>query len=274
MSMTGRMTAAATIAAALIGSLAFFLATMGLGIGLVLANAAVSPQVVWFPLPLLALLVGITAAAEWRFRIGLRTEARLNPQPQARSRASITAMTLGIALVGVAACVLQGALASMTLAAETGPAGTSRLFQFSYAVLLSVTPAVLAEVAFRGLLQSRLEPLWGPWPAILLITAINTAAHRWGPDLAAQWLGYFVALAGLGWLRSVTGSLWPPLLAHTLTNLAIALALWHFGPFAQGGIGDLGRIALVALLGAGFLVARIGMQPKTGSPRSGHSGTS
>ncbi len=264
MSMTGRMTAVATLAAALIGSLAFFLATMGLGIGLVLANAAVSPQVVWFPLPLLALLVSITAGTEWRYRIGLRTETRLNPRRQARSRARVTAMTLGIALVGVAACVLQGSLANMTLAAETGPAGTSRLFQFSYAVLLSVTPAVLAEVAFRGLMQSRLEPLWGPWPAILLITALNTAAHRWGPDLAAQWLGYFVALAGLGWLRSVTDSLWPPLLAHTLTNLEIALSLWHLGPFAKGGIGDLGRIALVALMGAGFLVTHIAAKTKTG----------
>ena len=55
MSMTGRMTAVAMLAATLIGSLAFFLAAMGLCIGLVLANAAVSPQVVWFPLPLLAL---------------------------------------------------------------------------------------------------------------------------------------------------------------------------------------------------------------------------
>ena len=261
--MTGRMTAVAMLAATLIGSLAFFLATMGLCIGLVLANAAVSPNLVWFPLPLLALLVGITAATEWRYRIGLRPPEPSTRRPK-RSRARVTAMTLGIALVGVAACVLQGSLANMTLAAETGPAGTSRLFQFSYAVLLSVTPAVLAEVAFRGLMQSRLEPLWGPWPAILLITALNTAAHRWGPDLVAQWLGYFVALAGLGWLRSVTGSLWPPLLAHTLTNLAIALALWHFGPFAQGGIGDLGRVALVALMGAGLLVARLATKCETG----------
>ena len=229
------------------GSLALFITAMGLCIGLVFANAGVSPHLVWFPLPLVAVLVVFTAWTERRFRIGLRDTPRRT--------AGVTLMTAGIAVAGVAACILQGALADLTLTTETGPADTSALFKFSYAVLLSVAPAVLAEVAFRGLMQSRLEALWGTWPAILVITAINTASHRWGANLAAQWLGYFVALAGLGWLRSVTGSLWPPLLAHVLTNLVTALALWHLGPFEQGKIGAVGRVALAALVASAFLVA-------------------
>ena len=233
------------------GSLALFITAMGLCIGLVIVNASLSPELVWFPLPLIAVLVAVTVWSEQRFGIGLRN-AR---QTSARSTGRSTAMAAGIAVAGVAACVLQGALSDLTLSAEAGPANTSALFQFSYAVLLSVAPAVLAEVAFRGLMQSRLEALWGTWPAILVITTFNTASHRWGDDLAAQWLGYFAALAGLGWLRSVTGSLWPPLLTHVLANLVTALALWRFGPFVQGAIGGAGLIALAAVMAGGVLMA-------------------
>lgn len=238
---------AATAAGRIVGSLVLFIASMGLCIGLVFANASVSPQVVWFPLPVLLLIVAVAVWSERQFGIGLQRPVPLDPRT--------LLMTGGIAVFGVAACVLQGALAGLTRDAETGPPGTSELFRFSYAVLLSVAPAALAEVAFRGVMQTGLQRLWGVWPAILVVAAINTAAHRWGPELGAQWVAYFVSLAAAGWLRSVTGSLWPPLFAHVGANLLTALALWRWGPFVQGKIGVAGLVVVAALAVGGLLLA-------------------
>jgi membrane protease YdiL (CAAX protease family) len=109
---------------------------------------------------------------------------------------------------------------------------------------------VLAEVVFRGYLQGRWTLLLGSWPAILGVAALNTAAHRGGPELADQWLGYFVALAALGWLRAASGSLWPALGAHLVANVALALAHVRFGAFDHGALGPaaVGAWALVASL--------------------------
>lgn len=244
----------------IVGSLVLFIGAMGLCIGLVFANAKLSPGLPWFPLPVLALIVAVAAWSERQFGIGLQRPVPLD--------ARTLLMTAGVAVFGVAACVLQGALAGLTRVAETGPPGTSPLFQFSYAVLLSVAPAALAEVAFRGVMQTGLARLWGAWPAILVVAAINTAAHRWGPELAGQWAAYFVSLAAAGWLRSVTGSLWPPLLAHVAANLVTALALWQWGPFAQGGIGGAGLV-VVALLQAGGIGLAVGMGIRWPGPGRG-----
>lgn len=220
---------AATAAGRITGSLVLFVGAMGLCIGLVFANARISPQLVWFPLPVLALIVAVATWCEREFRIGLRGPVPLDGRT--------LLLTAGVAVAGVAACVLQGALAGHTRQFETGPPGTGAAFAFSYGIVLSVAAAALAEIAFRGVMQTGLARLWGPWPAILAVAAINTAAHRWGPELAAQWAGYFFALAALGWLRSVTGSLWPPLLAHVGANLLTALALWEWRPFVPGTAG-------------------------------------
>jgi membrane protease YdiL (CAAX protease family) len=238
---------AATAGGRIVGSLVLFIGAMGLCIGLVAANTRVSPGLVWFPLPMLALIAAVAAWAERQFGIGLQRPVPLD--------ARTLLMAAGVAVFGVAACVLQGALAGLTRAAETGPPGTSATFQFSYAVLLSVAPAALAELAFRGVMQTGLARLWGAWPAILTVAAINTAAHRWGPELEAQWVAYFVSLAAAGWLRSVTGSLWPPLIAHVTANLLTALALWQWGPFAQGKIGGAGLVVVAGLAAGGLLLA-------------------
>ena len=243
---SGASTASAA-AGRITGSLVLFIGSMGLCIGLVFANARVSPDLAWFPVPVLAVIVAVAMWSEAQFRIGLRRPVPLD--------ARTLLMTAGVAVAGVSACVLQGALAGLTRSAETGPPGTSDAFRFAYAVLLSVAPAALAEVAFRGVMQTGLQRLWGAWPAILAVAAINTAAHRWGPDLAAQWLAYFASLAAAGWLRAVTGSLWPPLMAHVGANLLTALALWQWGPFVQGRIGSPGLVVVAALMAGGLLLA-------------------
>ena len=138
---------------------------------------------------------------------------------------------------------------------------TSAAFQLAYGVTLGVIAALLAEVTFRGILQTRFESVLGPWPAILAVAAINTAAHRWGPDLAAQWVAFFLSLTALGWLRVVTRSLVPPLVAHGVANLVLGLVLWFAGPFHQGTLltpenrAGLVSVVVIAILSLFAIVA-------------------
>lgn len=236
----------------IVGSLVAFVGAMAVCLGLVTANARLSPHLPWFPLPVLALVVSLATWSERRIGIGLH-----RPVPLDRRT---VAMTACLTVAGLSACVFQGALAGLVQVAETGPSGTSPAFALAYAVVLSVTPAALAEICFRGLMQTGLARLWGPWPAILAVAVINTAAHRWGPELAGQWAAWLLALGAAGWLRSVTGSLWPPLAGHVAANLIAALTLWQSGPFDQGQLGPgaiavTGTLVVAGLWGAGRLAS-------------------
>jgi membrane protease YdiL (CAAX protease family) len=204
-----------TVPGAILLGLVWFMLFMLGSIGLVLLNASVSPRVPWFPLPVLALVVAACVIAERRWAIGLT-----HPPGVAWGRIYFLACTTTV--LGVCLAILQGAWFDMTREAELGPAGTSTQFQLAYAVVMSLVAATLAEIAFRGIMQGRLHAVLSPAAAIVLTAAVNTAAHRWGPDLAAQWFAYFVTLAGWGWVRWLGGSVLPPLAAHFGQNLALA----------------------------------------------------
>lgn len=235
---------------AMLGSLlrgfAFFAGLMALSMGCVILNARLSPALVWFPLPVLVLVGGATLWAGHRWEIGWQPVRDV-------SVGHVFALAVAVTVLGVCVIVLQGAWHEMVRATERAPYEVSRAFSFAYAFVMSLVAAVLAEVTFRGIIQTRFQLILGHWPAILIVAALNTAAHRWGPALADQWLGYFVSLAGLGYLRWYSGSLIPPLVVHLVVNLLLAAALWWWGPFDQGQLGAttagfLAALALIALM--------------------------
>jgi membrane protease YdiL (CAAX protease family) len=247
------------IGVAVLLGLATFMLLMGACMGLVFLNARISPEHAWFPIPALVICLGFAVFAQRRWQIGLTHPAGV---PWGR----IYLLALTTTVTGVCVAILQGAWFGMTRAAELGPEGTSDQFQFAFAFVLPLVAAILAEVAFRGVMQGRLHALMAPLPAILLVTSINTAAHRWGPDLAAQWLGYFALLAGCGYVRWLSGSIIPSLTAHFWQNFALAFATYYWGPFAQGefsavtlaAVGASATLALIVsvVIGRGTAVYR------------------
>ena len=96
-------------------------------------------------------------------------------------------------------------------------------------VVLSVVvqPAVVEELAFRGVIQSSLERVVRPGEAIF-ITALGFAIVHFSPVMLFPLL-----VMGLyfGLLRRWTGSLWPPMFAHALHNaLVLADEAWDIFP--------------------------------------------
>jgi membrane protease YdiL (CAAX protease family) len=79
---------------------------------------------------------------------------------------------------------------------------------------LAVVPALFEELAFRGLLQARLETLYGPLQGVLLSGAAFGLAHG-----VTLFIPIHLALGlYLGWLRLRSGSLLPGMMLHLLYN--------------------------------------------------------
>ncbi len=233
------------IVLAIVLGLGTFMLLMGASMGLVFLNARVSPEYAWFPLPAFALVLGFSVFAERRWRIGLSHPAGV-PWPRVYFLAFTTTV------VGICVAILQGASFGLVREIELGPEGTSEQFRFAFAFALPVIAAILAEVCFRGVMQGRLHAVLSPLAAIAMVTVINTAAHRWTPETAAQWAGYAALLAGCGYVRWLGGSVLPALAAHFWQNLALAWLLYFHGPFALGDLSA-SRQAMVGVIGLAAL---------------------
>ncbi|MFH2001045.1 MAG: CPBP family intramembrane glutamic endopeptidase [Planctomycetota bacterium] len=92
-------------------------------------------------------------------------------------------------------------------------------------LFICVMPALWEEIAFRGLIQSKLAIAIGKKEAWLLtavmFTIIHVAVLSWGVLLL---LGLF-----LGWLRNRTGSLIPGMIIHFLYNFVVVILEFCFG---------------------------------------------
>lgn len=92
-------------------------------------------------------------------------------------------------------------------------------FTSSYGPILfiCVLPAVVEEIAFRGIIQHRFEKVVEPWLAITAASLLFSAAHF--TVLSAPYLAVTGAL--LGWMKWKTGSIYPPMLAHFIHNYIV-----------------------------------------------------
>lgn len=146
------------------------------------------------------------------------------------------------------------------------------------ALLFNFIPILGEEFGWRGYLQPKLMPLgarkailwtgliWGVWHWPLI-----TMGHAYGSEyVGAPWLGlltfaWFTFVLGtfLGWLTLRSGSIWPAVIGHTVTNVIVLgivpLILVGspnplFGPSPAGLLGGIGFsiVALRLLLGRGL----------------------
>jgi membrane protease YdiL (CAAX protease family) len=101
---------------------------------------------------------------------------------------------------------------------------TSAGYSFGWAVLLiAVQPAIIEELAFRGVILSALEPVLGGPEALLVSALMFAILHLSVPSIPHL----FVLGIVLAWLRQRTGSLYAGMVAHFSHNLLVLLAERH-----------------------------------------------
>lgn len=85
-------------------------------------------------------------------------------------------------------------------------------------------PAVLEEIAYRGLVQHWLETAIDPWKALVVASSLFAVTH-----LALLSLPYlFLVGLLLGWVKQQTRSLYPPMVIHFLHNFVV-IEFFSFG---------------------------------------------
>jgi len=83
-------------------------------------------------------------------------------------------------------------------------------------LLVCVTPPVIEEIAFRGVILEQLGKPFGRWPAAVVVSVLFSVLH-----LAMLSFIPFAALAlVLAALRLRTRSLWPAIVGHAMFNFA------------------------------------------------------
>jgi membrane protease YdiL (CAAX protease family) len=87
----------------------------------------------------------------------------------------------------------------------------------SLVLTFCIFPAVLEEIAYRGLIQHWLQAAITPWKAVVVASFLFAITH-----LALLSIPYlFLVGLLLGWAKLRTGSLYPSMLIHFLHNLVV-----------------------------------------------------
>lgn len=90
-------------------------------------------------------------------------------------------------------------------------------------LLICASPAILEEIAFRGLVQHWLSIAIRPFHALVLASVLFTILHF--SLVSAPYL--FAVGMLLGWTKMKTGSLYPSMVIHFLHNLIVLEFFWH-----------------------------------------------
>lgn len=90
---------------------------------------------------------------------------------------------------------------------------------WSMFMMISIMPAVVEELAFRGVVQSRLIHVVGQRQAWLIQAAMFSVLHM----VPLMFPSHFAMGLGLGYLRSRSKSLYPGMMLHATWNGLIVL---------------------------------------------------
>jgi len=230
-----------SIAMIIAAGLGFFVAVVLMTVGLSQLNAGLTPGLAWFPLIVWPGLFALVYLVHRRRDIGLAI-------PAGRPWGRIAAFAILSMIASHCVLILEGAFHGITRTFEAAPEGVSPGFAIIYWVGIVVAMSTASESAFRGIMQSRLTPLVGVWPAIIITTLANTLAHRWD-GLAARTVGVTAILLAWGYLRHISGSLTPAIITHIAAIFAWDAILWTWGPWDHAAM-TAGALWATALIGA------------------------
>ncbi len=251
-----------TIVLVVLGGFVFFNVLMGISMYLVFLNVDVNPALPWFPIPALVLIVVATWLLNRRWDIRLTVPADV---PWVRVYAfSFLAML-------AAKCIkaLEGAYHGASLEAPALE-GVSTVFGLVFLLLVPFFAAVLAEISYRGVMQTRIEKLLPLWPMLLLLAAVNTLSHMGFTDISTQWIYLMAMNIGFGYTAWMARSIVPAIVMHVVMNVLFPGSQYLWGPFALGELAAPG-IATIVVLAVGLATAAIWLARGVSVSRQGGS---
>lgn len=143
----------------------------------------------------------------------------------------------------------------------------------SLLVALVLVPAVFEELAFRGAIQPGLTRAHGPVVGVVFATLLFALVHV----EPYQAIGVFIGGLALGYLRHVSETIGPAVIAHALGNLMAVLSMRSADPATPAPSLGPGDLASAAILGVGlvalavFLCTRIRRRhPEGAQERTNH----
>jgi membrane protease YdiL (CAAX protease family) len=160
------------------------------------------------------MLVLVIAAASGPYgTLGLRAP------PFSRCLEALIAAPIGYVLAFAFVHLLRQVFLSESLADDFLPELHNRLGSVLAILVLAVSPAIIEEIAFRGMLQGRLMALLGARNGLLVTAMAFTLAHM-SPLTMPIHLGLGLYL---GFLRERSQSLLPGMLVHFIYNSMVVL---------------------------------------------------
>jgi len=240
------------IALPILGGLLFFSVLMGVTLGFVAGNAAVSPALPWFPVPTLILII---AVVWW---VNRRWPLRIVGPADGRAYAFALLLTYAVICLGV----LESWLNDVVTPAPTWPdAAVSLGFQLTFLLVIPFIAAILAEVGFRGIMQTALEKVLPLWPMLLLIAVLNFLMHYYDPEQSKQILRLLALNLTWGYITWRVQSIRPALVAHIAMNIGIPLLQYASENYGPGPLpfGDFpsGTLVISAVSGVLALMAAV-----------------
>jgi membrane protease YdiL (CAAX protease family) len=174
-----------------------------------------------------------------------------NPRDELSGANAARDLGLGLALGFVLYSLVVGVAAVLDVYNIVGEGGTGQLVKILVAI--TIIPALVEELLFRGILFRWLEEFGGSWFALAATSALFGLAHIFNPNASAL-SSFAIALeAGLllGGAYMLTRSLWMPIGLHAAWNFTQGF-VWDVpvSGFDQQGLVD-ARLSGPELLSGG-----------------------
>ena len=231
-----------TLIGAVISGLLYFGILMGVSQGLVAVNKQLTPAIPWFPLPAF-ILIGVTTwwlQRYWDIRL-----VRPTAGSTATTRAKIYAFGLLATVAALCIGVLEDAFYGLT---RVTPVTSRSTFDISFVIVLPFIASILAEVGFRGIMQTQLEKVLPLWPTLLGLAVLNALFHLYDPEQSYHWARFLALNLGFGYVTYLGQSIIPALIAHVAMNIVEPLSEYFWGPISMGELQN-STLILAVILG-------------------------